>query len=767
MTFSVFATIVDRDRELDLVVEVADATTTIGQLGLELGLGDSLAIDGRAVDADLPITASGLVSGSRISRSSSISIAPAAVGPVVTLYQIGGLAAGGLIHLPPGRHAIGSSGPARSELQEGTVAAPRFHLDVTTSGEVSLITTSVDRLVVDGVPVPEVRALHPDNIIDVGSALFRVGPFRSERRRFGNAQGRIEVSAPGSAEPADAPIYVTPPNVDTLRRRERTALQQSSHPVHATFRADLAQAHRAAINRARRLHVDAGEMRYAATVTSADLWTRRRDVPIHLGYGDVPWTDALQPGSRPPEELSGLLSRFSRLPSVPLTSDLSDTGLLTLAGPRHAVLSLARWVIVQSASRTDPLSLSISVASASPRLWEWTKWLPHSAAAGSDVELIIADGATITTPPHGKTRLVVRLLTELEATRATGLVTRVDADGHIHIDGIDGLATGLSESTALAWARSLAALTVATTAEAEPPALRIDQVCGLTETDTMPDDIVTRWRTTVGAGTGLVPFGADNAGLVALDLATTSHLVISGPAGSGRSAALSTLLLSLALNHPPDAVEVIVIDAGTEGTFDRLSNMPHVRTLIVGLDDPRTTDTLERLANNLPTNGVRITSRRTVVFVDDATTLAAAVPSAAAALAKLGHRSSGGPHLILATRRPEGLFAAGLLPSGAAHLVLGADVDARATLGIEEVGELNIAPGRVGQARWAVPGEPTRLVHVATIGPSAADVAKPIITRPFVSARHSVGPAAPGLTSDPTPLLTALREAARNVGVTR
>jgi hypothetical protein len=767
MTFSVFVTIVDRDRELDLVVEVADATTTIGQLGLELGLGDSLDIDGRAVDADLPVTASGLVSGSRVSRAATVASTPSAVAPVATLYQIGGLAAGGIIHLPPGRHAIGSSGPARSELQEGTVAAARFHLDVTTSGEVSLITTSVDRLVVDGIPIPEVRTLHPDNIIDVGSALFRVGPIRPERRRFGNAQGRIEVNSPGSTEPAEPPIYVTPPNVDKLRRRERTALQQSSHPVHATFRADLALAHRAATNRARRLHVDAGEMRHAATVSSADLWTRRREVPVHLGYGDVPWTDALQPGSKSPEELSGLLSRFSRLPSVPLTSDLSDTGLLTLAGPRHAVLSLARWVIVQSASRTDPLSLSISVASASPRLWEWTKWLPHAAAVGSEVELIIADGATITTPPHGKTRLVVRLLTELDAARATGPVTRVDADGHIHIDGIDGLATGLSESTALAWARSLAALTVAASTEAEPPALRIDQVCGLTETDTMPDDIVTRWRTTVGAGTGLVPFGADAGGLVALDLATTNHLVVSGPAGSGRSTALSTLLLSLALNHPPDAVEVIVIDAGTEGTFDRLSNMPHVRTWIVGLDDPRTTDTLERLANNLPANGVRITSRRTVIFVDDATTLAAAVPGAAAALARLGHRSDGGPHLILATRRPEGLFAAGLLPAGASHLVLGADADTRTTLGIDEVDEVDLLPSRPGQARWAVPGEPTRLVHVATIGPNIADVAKPIITRPFISARHSTGPAAPVRAADPSKLLTALREAARNVGVTR
>jgi hypothetical protein len=764
MSFAVVVTTIDGDRELDLVIEVADAMTTIGQLGLELGLGDALTVDGRSVEADLPVTASGLVAGSRIGRAGAPAVAQNVVSPVVTLYQIGGLAAGGYVNLPPGRHAVGSSGPARSELQEGIVAAPRFHLDVTTSGEVSLITTSVDRVVVDGVPVPEVRALRPDNIIDVGSAFFRIAPFSTGRRRFGNAEGRIEINVPEAVEATEPPQYVTPPNVDNLRRRERTALQQSSHPVHATFRADLARAHQSATLRSRRMHTDTGDLRQAVSVADADLWTRRPDTPIQLGYGDISWTEALTPGSQSPDELSGVLSRFSRLPSVPLAADLSDSGLLTLAGPRHALLSVARWIIMQSASRTDPASLSISIASSAPGLWEWMKWLPHCAAVGSNVELIIADGAAITTPPHGKTRLVVRLLSELEADRATTAVTRVDADGHIHLDGVDGLATGLSESTALAWARSLAPLVVSTSPSTEPPPLRLDRVCGLIDGDTMPDDIVSRWRTTVAAGTALVPFGADRQGLVGLDLATTAHVVISGPAGSGRSTALANLLLSLALNHPPDSVEVIAIDAGSEGTFDRLCNVPHLRTWIVGLDDLRTTDTLEQLASSMSSNGVRISSRRTVIFVDDATTLAAAVPGAAAALAKLGERSVGGPHLILATRRPEGLFAAGLLPSGAAHLVLGPDDDARTTLGTFDLGD---APWRVGQARWAVPGGAPTLVHVATVGPGEADAVKAVVTRPFISARHTSGSTSTGVQADPTPFITAIRHAARSVGVTR
>ena len=200
-------------------------------------------------------------------------------------------------------------------------------------------------------------------------------------------------------------------------------------------------------------------------------------------------------------------------------------------------------------------------------------------------------------------------------------------------------------------------------------------------------------------------------------------------------------------------VEVIVIDAASEGTFRALGDLPHIRTSIVGLDDPRTEELLDRLARNGATPGIRITSRRTVIFVDDATTLAAAVPGAAAALAKIGHHSPGGPHLILATRRPEGLFAAGLLPSGAAHLVFGSGT----TVGM---GEAAAVPTRAGQARWAVPGEPSRLVHVATVAPADATQRKLIAIQPFISPKHlpAHSLAAKG---DPTPLIAAVREASR------
>ena len=764
MTLQHLITTFDQGNELDLVVTITDSAATVADLGTALGLGEQLSIDGRTVDAALPISASGLVRGSRVERATVAHPTANRASPVVTLHQIGGLAAGGSVDLLPGRHAIGSTGPARSELQVGVAPSPRFFLDVTSSGDVTLTTSAADRVIVDGVPVPETRVIQPNNVIDVGSALLRVAPYRLTQRRFGRADGRIEVAHPAPIVGQAPPDYVTPPNVEGLRKRERNALQHSSHPVHATFRADLARAFRSATDRARASTADTAVLRTSVRAGAPNLWTMQPEVPLHLGYGDAPWTEALRPGSRSPEELSALLNRFSRLPSVPLSLDLSSSGLLTLGGPRHAVLAMARWLVMQSASRTDPDSLAITVASASPGVWEWTKWLPHCAASSSAVELIIVDGAAVPSQPRGHTRLLIRILNEAEAEAAasTTTVTMVDGNGHLLLSGVTGLATGLTETTALAWARDIAPLSVSTKSEPEPTPLRIDTLCGLTDPSTLVNDIVERWRTTIATGAALVPFATSSTGLVALNLATTNHTVVSGQAGSGRSTALVTLVLSLALNHPPDAVEIVLIDAGSEGTFDQLRDLPHVRTSIIGLDDDRVEETLDRLANSYAGSGVRITSRRTIIVIDDATTLAAALPATAVSLAKLGQRSLGGPHLILATRRPEGLFAAGLLPAGAAHLVLGDEADTRTTFGTLH----SAIPERPGQARWAEPGSAPLLVHVATLGSATQQTAPLITVRPFLSAQSiDQREYSPEHQADAIAFIDAIREAARSVGV--
>ncbi len=765
----------ERETELDLLLDISDLTVAAWRVGIELGLGEQIAIDGRAIEPTLPISASGLVAGAILTRLQPGEVGPPVAQPVVTMFQIGGLAAGGFQDLVTGRHAVGSAGPARSELVSGKVTSARFYLEVSATARVVLEAGSSDHIVIDGRPVTGPTEILPGNVIDVGSAMFRIAPAQADVRLLPNAAGLIELvrRTPGPTTPP--PAVVRPPDNPGLRRRERAALRDPNHPVHSAFRAELLAAQRESVRAHRQRVADPGLLRQTIGAAPGTLWTQidAASLPVSLGFGDLAWPQAIEPGSDVPDELTGLVNRFSRLSSVPLTIDLlKNQGLLTLAGPRHATLAMARWIVVQLASRIDPTSLSFSISSLTPELWEWTKWLPHSSAHRSDLELLVVDGATAANAVVGRSRAVIRIVDELEAMRIRTPLVAVDAAGHVNVDGTEGLATGLTEATARAWARKLAPFTVPEPVADDPPALGIEHVCGLREPAELSDDIVRNWQLNASTGSTLVPFGSDRHGLVGFDLNEHGHLVISGPAGSGRSTTLNSVLLALALTHRPEDVDVVLIDAGSEGTFDDTGQLLHVSTKIVGLRSPQIEDALARAEVR------NATGRRTVILIDDATTLCAALPYAAAALARIGRQyATAGPHLVLASRRPEALFVAGLIPHGAARLDLGTQdsPDARLVFG---AAPLSPAPRRVGQARWSAHLEPPITVHVAVLGALGQAVGPIVSTRPFLAApRPRLWPPAASpstvTSGSKTPsatvavVATAIEEAARRCGQSR
>jgi FtsK/SpoIIIE family len=731
----------DRGTELDFSVEITDPTVLVGRLGVALGVGEHITIDGRAVAPELPVSACGLASGALIARSDPDDRpnAAATVRPLVTLWQIGGLASGGSVDLPAGRHAVGSIGPARAALRTGSVTAARFVLDVSPTGRVRLEATASDQVVVDGVSVGGVVELSPNNIIDVGSALMRVEPARVNTRSVPTAAGHIIVRPSRDMTSTPEVASVTAPSLAGLRRRERAAVRSSKHPVFNEFRADLMATRRQATQRARGAATDVGALRVAAQQAPVDLWTELGDGPIAvtLGFGDELWSDAIETGTEVPVELETLVSRFSRLPTVPIGVDLRSApgGIITLAGPRHATLAVSRWIVLQLTSRFAPTSLVVRVASETPARWDWTKWLPHTAVDHGTIELLILDGGSARTEPVGSTRLVVRIVNELEAARIRTPMIHVDADGHITVEGTDGLATGVAETTAVAWARMLAPIRTTTKKIAEPPTARLDDLCGLTDaadaidpadvTDATTakvcawaDHISERWRTSATTNRLMVPFAFDHHGPVALDLNEQQHTVVSGPAGSGRSTALNTMVMSLCLTHSPDSLDVVLIDGGSEGTFHDIADLAHVRACLSGAQGADVEYALTQAGRP---------GRRCVVVVDDATTLSAAFPGVAARLALLARRSPGeGPHLILASRRPDALFSSGLLPRTSARLDFGTDADATTRV-LFGTATLSPSPNGIGQARWSPDGHPVSTVQVAVLGP-CDDLAKPDIS---------------------------------------
>ncbi len=89
-----------------------------------------------------------------------------------------------------------------------------------------------------------------------------------------------------------------------------------------------------------------------------------------------------------------------------------------------------------------------------------------------------------------------------------------------------------------------------------------------------------------------VPIGVDDGGApVLLDLKESAHLGMGphglcvGATGSGKSELLRTLVLSLALSHPPDDVAMILVDYKGGAAFAPFSRLPHVAGVIDNLAD--------------------------------------------------------------------------------------------------------------------------------------------------------------------------------------
>ncbi len=63
------------------------------------------------------------------------------------------------------------------------------------------------------------------------------------------------------------------------------------------------------------------------------------------------------------------------------------------------------------------------------------------------------------------------------------------------------------------------------------------------------------------------------------------HGLVVGATGSGKSELLRTLVLGLAITHPPDALNFVLVDFKGGATFTRLDGLPHTSAVITNLSD--------------------------------------------------------------------------------------------------------------------------------------------------------------------------------------
>ncbi len=118
---------------------------------------------------------------------------------------------------------------------------------------------------------------------------------------------------------------------------------------------------------------------------------------------------------------------------------------------------------------------------------------------------------------------------------------------------------------------------------------------GVTVTDLLgidPDRLTTTWAPRGPDDFLRVPIGLDDLGApVLLDLKESAQLGMGphglcvGATGSGKSELLRTLILSLALTHPPEDLSLVLVDYKGGAAFAPFAPLPHVAGIIDNLAD--------------------------------------------------------------------------------------------------------------------------------------------------------------------------------------
>ena len=153
-------------------------------------------------------------------------------------------------------------------------------------------------------------------------------------------------------------------------------------------------------------------------------------------------------------------------------------------------------------------------------------------------------------------------------------------------------------ATAEAFARRLSPLHVVTSGsdagagEITGPSDLMD-LLGLGDVRTF--DPTTSWRPRAARDRLRVPVGLGEGGsMIHMDIKESAqqgmgpHGLVIGATGSGKSEFLRTLVLGLAMTHPPEQLNMVLVDFKGGATFAGMSDMPHVSAVITNLSEELT-----------------------------------------------------------------------------------------------------------------------------------------------------------------------------------
>lgn len=412
----------------------------------------------------------------------------------------------------------------------------------------------------------------------------------------------------------------------------------------AEFKKVVRERHAAEVRTRRAGHPDPAEVVHRATAPGLRLWERRCDAPDFLqvvaGTADLPWTPPLAIGSSgKAPEAADILAEQDTLPQVPVVVGVAAGEAVGFEGDRRASLAVARALLCQAMVDGGPADVTVALFVDPDRLadWDWSKWLPHGADAGSGaarlvavgpeqahalarvllagsrggaaeqhrrrpVLLVVVDGATLlegrpcplrdllagAAGPCGGLVLTTRLpalCTSVVTATAEGVgQVREVASGEV-VDKV--LLNGMPIAEARQTARALARF--------EDPELRVEGAGLPDRISLLPllglesvsaDAVGTRWRERAPALRVRAVLGVTERELFTVDLDDDGpHALIGGTTGSGKSELLRTLIASMAVDADPEHLTFALVDYKGGGALDECAELPHTVGLVTDLDE--------------------------------------------------------------------------------------------------------------------------------------------------------------------------------------
>ncbi len=152
-----------------------------------------------------------------------------------------------------------------------------------------------------------------------------------------------------------------------------------------------------------------------------------------------------------------------------------------------------------------------------------------------------------------------------------------------------------------------------------------------------------------------------------------AHILVAGSTGSGKTALLKTIVLSLALHNPQSKLQLALIDPKARG-FSPLASLPHLIHPIVN-DPGQSVAFLEGLVMEMERRDrMKINRPAIVIVIDELADLRmVAGKRVENALARLTQRGrEAGMHVILATQRPAATIVGGLVKANLPVRLVGA-----------------------------------------------------------------------------------------------